>query len=127
MALIKIPAFLWIKNVASCITLYSSPVNSKFAAGDFNGAEQASKDAGKWEDEIAAVDNIRIYNSCGKFNLNESADLLFHYLILLQAKGFQLNDVVEILKKRNWLFCISKRFDNQESTNNRNSKQSKGQ
>ncbi len=32
--------------------------------------------------------------------LNESADLLFHYLILLQAKGFQLNDVVEILKER---------------------------
>jgi phosphoribosyl-ATP pyrophosphohydrolase/phosphoribosyl-AMP cyclohydrolase len=32
--------------------------------------------------------------------LNESADLLFHYLILLQAKGFQLNDVVEILKGR---------------------------
>ncbi|WP_347069625.1 bifunctional phosphoribosyl-AMP cyclohydrolase/phosphoribosyl-ATP diphosphatase HisIE [Flavobacterium sp. WV_118_3] len=32
--------------------------------------------------------------------LNESADLLFHYLILLQAKGFQLQDVVEILKKR---------------------------
>ncbi len=33
--------------------------------------------------------------------LNESADLLFHYLILLQAKGFQLNDVVAILKSRN--------------------------
>ncbi len=32
--------------------------------------------------------------------LNESADLLFHYLILLQAKGFKLNDVVRILKKR---------------------------
>ena len=32
--------------------------------------------------------------------LNENADLLFHYLILLQAKGFQLNDVVEILKER---------------------------
>ena len=32
--------------------------------------------------------------------LSESADLLFHYLILLQAKGFQLNDVVDILKKR---------------------------
>lgn len=32
--------------------------------------------------------------------LNESADLLFHYLILLQAKGFELNDVVELLKKR---------------------------
>ena len=32
--------------------------------------------------------------------LNESADLLFHYLLLLQAKGFKLNDVVGILKAR---------------------------
>ena len=27
-------------------------------------------------DEIAAVDPVKIYNSCGKFNLNESADLV---------------------------------------------------
>ncbi|MEW5675387.1 bifunctional phosphoribosyl-AMP cyclohydrolase/phosphoribosyl-ATP diphosphatase HisIE [Flavobacterium enshiense] len=33
--------------------------------------------------------------------LNEAADLLFHYLILLQAKGFNLNAVEEILKSRN--------------------------
>ena len=32
--------------------------------------------------------------------LSESTDLLFHYLILLQAKGYQLNDVVNILKSR---------------------------
>ena len=32
--------------------------------------------------------------------LDESADLLFHYLILLQAKGFELNDVVNVLKGR---------------------------
>jgi phosphoribosyl-ATP pyrophosphohydrolase/phosphoribosyl-AMP cyclohydrolase len=32
--------------------------------------------------------------------LDESADLLFHYLILLQAKGFKLNDVVAVLKSR---------------------------
>lgn len=32
--------------------------------------------------------------------LNESADLLFHYLMLLQAKGFKLNNVVEVLKGR---------------------------
>ncbi|WP_053969981.1 bifunctional phosphoribosyl-AMP cyclohydrolase/phosphoribosyl-ATP diphosphatase HisIE [Mangrovimonas sp. ST2L15] len=32
--------------------------------------------------------------------LNESADLLFHYLMLLKAKGFSLVDVVDILKKR---------------------------
>jgi phosphoribosyl-ATP pyrophosphohydrolase/phosphoribosyl-AMP cyclohydrolase len=32
--------------------------------------------------------------------LSESADLLFHYLILLQAKGFELEDVVQVLKSR---------------------------
>jgi len=33
--------------------------------------------------------------------LNESADLLFHYLILLQAKNFKLQDIIEVLEKRN--------------------------
>ena len=33
--------------------------------------------------------------------LNESADLLFHYLILLQQKGFKINDVINVLKNRN--------------------------
>lgn len=32
--------------------------------------------------------------------LGEAADLLFHYLILLQAKNFTLNDVIEVLKER---------------------------
>ena len=32
--------------------------------------------------------------------LNESADLLFHYLILLQAKGYKLNDIAQVLQKR---------------------------
>jgi phosphoribosyl-ATP pyrophosphohydrolase/phosphoribosyl-AMP cyclohydrolase len=32
--------------------------------------------------------------------LDESADLLFHYLILLQAKGYALKDVVNVLEKR---------------------------
>ena len=32
--------------------------------------------------------------------LNESADLLYHYLILLKAKGFKLQDVEAILKGR---------------------------
>lgn len=32
--------------------------------------------------------------------LNESADLLFHYLILLKAKGYSLQDVVKVLEKR---------------------------
>jgi len=33
--------------------------------------------------------------------LNEAADLLFHYLILLQAKNFLFRDVLEILRLRN--------------------------
>ena len=32
--------------------------------------------------------------------LNEGADLLFHYLILLQAKGFTLKDIVKVLEGR---------------------------
>jgi phosphoribosyl-AMP cyclohydrolase / phosphoribosyl-ATP pyrophosphohydrolase len=32
--------------------------------------------------------------------LNESADLLFHYLILLQAKNYSLNDVMKVLAER---------------------------
>ena len=31
---------------------------------------------------------------------NEAADLLFHYLILLQAKGFKLEDIIEVLRQR---------------------------
>jgi phosphoribosyl-AMP cyclohydrolase / phosphoribosyl-ATP pyrophosphohydrolase len=32
--------------------------------------------------------------------LGEAADLLFHYMILLQAKRFSLDDVIDVLKKR---------------------------
>ncbi|MDW3208290.1 MAG: bifunctional phosphoribosyl-AMP cyclohydrolase/phosphoribosyl-ATP diphosphatase HisIE [Reichenbachiella sp.] len=32
--------------------------------------------------------------------LNESADLLYHYMILLRAKGYDLEDVVKVLEDR---------------------------
>ena len=32
--------------------------------------------------------------------LNEAADLMYHYLVLLESKGFSLDDVCEILEKR---------------------------
>lgn len=32
--------------------------------------------------------------------LNEAADLMYHYLVLLRAKGYSLEDVVGILKER---------------------------
>ena len=38
-------------------------------------------------------------NNKEKF-LGEAADLLFHYLVLLQAKNYRLDDVIEVLAKR---------------------------
>jgi phosphoribosyl-ATP pyrophosphohydrolase/phosphoribosyl-AMP cyclohydrolase len=32
--------------------------------------------------------------------LNEAADLMYHYMLLVNAKGFQLNDVVSVLRSR---------------------------
>lgn len=32
--------------------------------------------------------------------LNEAADLMFHYLVLLSAKGYALQDVISVLEKR---------------------------
>jgi phosphoribosyl-ATP pyrophosphohydrolase/phosphoribosyl-AMP cyclohydrolase len=32
--------------------------------------------------------------------LNEAADLMYHYLVLLTAKGYRLDDVIEVLKLR---------------------------
>lgn len=43
---------------------------------------------------------IEAKDSNDELFLNESADLLFHYLMLLQAKGYKLDDVVSILKSR---------------------------
>lgn len=38
-------------------------------------------------------------NDTGKFK-NEAADLLFHYLVLLKAKDFTLNDIIAVLRER---------------------------
>ncbi|KGK31559.1 bifunctional phosphoribosyl-AMP cyclohydrolase/phosphoribosyl-ATP diphosphatase HisIE [Cellulophaga sp. E6(2014)] len=51
------------------------------------------------EEAIEVV--IEAKDNDDKLFLDESADLLFHYLILLQAKGFTLKDIEEVLKKRN--------------------------
>ena len=31
---------------------------------------------------------------------NEAADLLFHYMMLLEAKGFELKDIIQVLQQR---------------------------
>ena len=50
------------------------------------------------EEEVETVIEAKDDNS--ELFLNESADLLFHYLILLQAKGYQLKDIEAVLKNR---------------------------
>ena len=50
------------------------------------------------EEAIETV--IEAKDSDDQLFLNESADLLFHYLILLQAKGYKINDVIQILADR---------------------------
>lgn len=69
-----------------------SYVASLFAKGINKIAQKVGEEA--VEVVIEAKDNN------DELFLEESADLLFHYLMLLQAKGFKLNDVVTILKGR---------------------------
>tara|TARA_B100000767_G_C19768609_1_gene538820 strand:+ start:1684 stop:2283 length:600 start_codon:yes stop_codon:yes gene_type:complete len=50
--------------------------------------------------EEAVETVIEALNSNDELFVYESADLLFHYLILLQAKGFKLKDIVTALEMR---------------------------
>ncbi|CAA0153192.1 fused phosphoribosyl-AMP cyclohydrolase; phosphoribosyl-ATP pyrophosphatase [Tenacibaculum maritimum] len=50
------------------------------------------------EEAVEVVIEAKDHN--GSLFLNESADLLFHYLILLKAKGFKLADVIKVLENR---------------------------
>ncbi len=69
-----------------------SYVSSLFRKGINKIAQKVGEEA--VEVVIEAKDNNN------ELFLNESADLLFHYMILLQAKGFTLKDVEELLFKR---------------------------
>lgn len=77
------------KETANSTTSY---VASLFQKGINKIAQKVGEEA--IEIVIEAKDNNDI------LFLNESADLLFHYLILLQAKGFKLQDVVNVLESR---------------------------
>ena len=69
-----------------------SYVASLFRSGINKVAQKVGEEA--VEVVIEAKDNDK------SLFLNESADLLFHYLILLQAKGYSLKDVMQVLEKR---------------------------
>ncbi|RFS21092.1 bifunctional phosphoribosyl-AMP cyclohydrolase/phosphoribosyl-ATP diphosphatase HisIE [Chitinophaga silvatica] len=75
----------------------NNPSEKSYTASLF--AKGINKIAQKVGEEAVEV-VIEAKDSNDDLFLNESADLLFHYLILLQAKGFQLSDVINVLKNR---------------------------
>lgn len=70
----------------------SSYVASLFAKGINKIAQKVGEEAVETVIE-AKDDNEELF-------LNESADLLFHYLILLRAKGYSLKDIEKVLQDR---------------------------
>jgi phosphoribosyl-ATP pyrophosphohydrolase/phosphoribosyl-AMP cyclohydrolase len=70
----------------------NSYVASLFSKGINKVAQKVGEEA--VEVVIEAMDN---HDQLFK---EESADLLFHYLMLLQAKGYSLKDIVTVLKNR---------------------------
>lgn len=74
------------------VELDKSYVSSLFKKGINKIAQKVGEEAVEMVIE-AKDDNEELF-------LNESADLLFHYLILLNAKGYKLQNVIEILQKR---------------------------
>jgi phosphoribosyl-ATP pyrophosphohydrolase/phosphoribosyl-AMP cyclohydrolase len=63
-----------------------------FASGMNKIAQKVGEEAVELVIE-AKDNNIELF-------LNEAADLMFHYLVLLQAKGFSITDVEKVLKER---------------------------
>lgn len=88
----------WIKHLESVIDQRKKSGDSKsYVASLFaKGINKIAQKVGEEAVEVvieAKDDNEELF-------LNESADLLFHYLILLKAKGYKLSDVLEILRSR---------------------------
>ncbi len=75
----------------------NNPTEKSYTASLFaKGINKIAQKVGEEAVEVvieAKDDNADLF-------LGESADLLFHYLILLNAKGFQLSDVIKVLEGR---------------------------
>ena len=70
----------------------TSYLSSLFEKGVDHIAERLGEEAAELVFESTGNDNERF--------LNEAADLLYHYLILLHAKNYSLHNVVQILGER---------------------------
>jgi phosphoribosyl-ATP pyrophosphohydrolase/phosphoribosyl-AMP cyclohydrolase len=69
-----------------------SYVRKLFRAGINKIAQKVGEEAVELVIEAKDVNN--------ELFLNEASDLLFHFLLLLQARGYKLDDVIAILKER---------------------------
>ncbi|MDG2372123.1 MAG: bifunctional phosphoribosyl-AMP cyclohydrolase/phosphoribosyl-ATP diphosphatase HisIE [Flavobacteriaceae bacterium] len=74
-----------------------NPTESYVASLFRSGINKIAQKLG--EETIETI--IEAKDNNDKLFLNESADLLFHYLILIQAKGFRLDDIISALEARN--------------------------
>lgn len=74
----------------------ASPEESYVARLNAKGINKVAQKVGEEAVELvieAKDDNEELF-------LNEAADLMFHYLLLLNAKGYKLRNVIDILQKR---------------------------
>ena len=76
---------------------YDQPDDSSYTSSLFtSGINKVAQKVGEEAVEVvieAKDDNDDLF-------LNESADLLFHYLVLLRAKDFSIDAVIDVLKER---------------------------
>jgi phosphoribosyl-AMP cyclohydrolase / phosphoribosyl-ATP pyrophosphohydrolase len=74
-----------------------NPVSGSYTSALFeSGINKVAQKVGEEAVELiieAKDDNRQLF-------LNESADLIFHFLVLLVAKGYSLDDVMEVLRSR---------------------------
>ncbi|MEQ8688484.1 MAG: bifunctional phosphoribosyl-AMP cyclohydrolase/phosphoribosyl-ATP diphosphatase HisIE [Imperialibacter sp.] len=88
----------FLNNLTSIIKdRHDNPSDKSYTSSLFQkGINKVAQKVGEEAVEVvieAKDDNEELF-------LNESADLLFHLMILLEAKGSKLDDVVDILKQR---------------------------
>ena len=74
-----------------------NPAESSYTSSLFtNGINKIAQKVGEEAVEIV----IEAKDNNDDLFLGEAADLLFHYLVLLQAKNFKLADVIKVLEGR---------------------------
>ncbi len=97
--MVNTPSFGFISELEATIAsrVRSASTETSYVASLFaKGLNKIAQKVG--EEAVEMVIEAKDENN--DLFLEESADLLFHYLMLLQAKGFRMDDVVKVLEGR---------------------------